>query len=451
MSQEQLFKISGESPISILFKLPGIRKFVAEYAFDSARVQQFLHRNDLHFDLVINEEFFQESFSMFAFKYKTPLVRISEQKLKILELLKKFFCLGTYGNSDFFDHQMGLITPWSHVPNLLLNYDDNMNFFERYHNIFVSIMDWLTRQYMHLPYQAEVANKYFADLAPLPSIDFLLKNVSLILVNTHRSVLPPRPAMPGIINVGGAHIKPAKPLPNDLKQFLDEAADGVIYFSLGTILKSSEMPQEKLNIFLQSFRLMKQRILWKYESETIVDIPSNVMIRKWLPQTDILAHKNVVLFITHGGMFGNFEAIARGVPLLVIPFFADQHRNAFRVVKMGYGKSMSFGDMTIESFNEVVQEIVTNNSYTNKIKEISAIYGDNLVHPLDEAMFWIEYVCRHRGAKHLKSHAVHMSTFQILLLDVILTTILGVAFIISLCFMLKRIVRSDHNKKQKLN
>lgn len=78
VSQEELFKISGESPISMLFKLPGIRKFTAEYAFESPNVQQFLQRNDLHFDLVINEEFFQESFSMFAHKYKTPLITISK-------------------------------------------------------------------------------------------------------------------------------------------------------------------------------------------------------------------------------------------------------------------------------------------------------------------------------------------------------------------------------------
>lgn len=56
-----------------------------------------------------------------------------------------------------------------------------------------------------------------------------------------------------VIQIGGAHIKPVKPLPDDLKQFLDEAKDGAIYFSLGTVLQSSTMPKHILESFLSMF------------------------------------------------------------------------------------------------------------------------------------------------------------------------------------------------------
>lgn len=84
------------------------------------------------------------------------------------------------------------------------------------------------------------------------------------------------------------------------------------------------MPADKLKAFIESFRRVKQKVLWKFEDETITNLPPNVMVRKWLPQSDILAHKNIVLFITHGGVFGNQEGIYRGVPMLMIPFYGDQ-------------------------------------------------------------------------------------------------------------------------------
>lgn len=56
-----------------------------------------------------------------------------------------------------------------------------------------------------------------------------------------------------MIPIGGAHIKSVKPLPDDLKQFLDGAKDGAIYFSLGTVLQSSTMPKRLLESFLSTF------------------------------------------------------------------------------------------------------------------------------------------------------------------------------------------------------
>lgn len=149
----------------------------------------------------------------------------------------------------------------------------------------------------------QVAEKHFGHLGELPSIDSLVRNVSVILINQHQFYLPPRPSMPGIVFIGGSDIEEPKPLPDDLKKFLDEAKDGAILFSFGTFIKSDQhMPPERFETFLNSFGQVKQRVLWQYDDDSISihDVPSNVLIRKSLPQTDILAHVNVVLFINHG-------------------------------------------------------------------------------------------------------------------------------------------------------
>jgi len=74
----------------------------------------------------------------------------------------------------------------------------------------------------------------------------------------------------------------------ELKKYLDEAPDGVIYFSMGSNLQGHLIPESKRNAFLGAFSKLKQRVLWKWESDTLPGQPSNVKTGKWLPQSDIL-------------------------------------------------------------------------------------------------------------------------------------------------------------------
>ena len=42
---------------------------------------------------------------------------------------------------------------------------------------------------------------------------------------------------PNVIELGSLHVRDAKPLPKDLKQFMDSASKGVVYVSFGSALK----------------------------------------------------------------------------------------------------------------------------------------------------------------------------------------------------------------------
>lgn len=64
--------------------------------------------------------------------------------------------------------------------------------------------------------------------------------------------------------------------------------DGFIFFSLGSIVNPSEMPEKTRKVFLKVFSKLKQRVLWKWATESMPDAPPNVLLRKWLPQQDIL-------------------------------------------------------------------------------------------------------------------------------------------------------------------
>ena len=48
------------------------------------------------------------------------------------------------------------------------------------------------------------------------------------------------------------------------------------------------MPDRIKQAFLKAFSKLKQRIVWKWETESMEGKPDNVILRKWLPQQDIL-------------------------------------------------------------------------------------------------------------------------------------------------------------------
>lgn len=326
---------------------------------------------------------------------------------------------GTYGYSDFFDRIMGAITTYSFVPHLILSeYNDNMNFFQRAFNFLFSMTDAVVRKYYYLPIMNEMAQKYFSHIPNRPTVQELEKTVSVILVNNHPAMFKPRPLMPSLIDIGGAHINSLKPLPEKIKKFMDEADAGVIYMSLGSYMQSSNMPKEKLSMFIKVFGSLKQRVLWKYEKDDLKNLPSNLMISKWMPQAEILNHPNVILFISHGGLFGTIEGTYFGVPILFTPFYGDQYRNAKMAEKRGYGQHVIFTELNENLLTSKILEMINEEKYRKNAKEMSSILQDSPVKPMELTMYWIEYVVKHKGAKHLKSHAVNMPWYQYLLLDV---------------------------------
>jgi glucuronosyltransferase len=57
---------------------------------------------------------------------------------------------------------------------------------------------------------------------------------------------------------------------------------------MGSGLYSSDMPDSKIKDFVEVFSKQKQRILWKWEKDSLPGKPQNVKIGKWFPQSDIL-------------------------------------------------------------------------------------------------------------------------------------------------------------------
>lgn len=79
-----------------------------------------------------------------------------------LDRINVDFFLGTMGYADNMDHAMGLVTPWSIIPHLLLSYTDNMSFSQRLYNSYLSAYDCIMRRWYYMPKMQEMAEKHFA-------------------------------------------------------------------------------------------------------------------------------------------------------------------------------------------------------------------------------------------------------------------------------------------------
>ena len=75
--------------------------------------------------------------------------------------------------------------------------------------------------------------------------------------------------------------------------------------------------------------------------ESTLKVPKNVLLKSFLPQQDILAHKNTILFITHCGMHGVMESIYHEVPMVGMPVAFDQGDVLTRIEEKGIGIGIS--------------------------------------------------------------------------------------------------------------
>lgn len=54
-------------------------------------------------------------------------------------------------------------------------------------------------------------------------------------------------------------------------------------------MRSDALGPTRIKILLEAFSGIRQTLLWKFESNlTEFHVPQNVIVRKWLPQKDIL-------------------------------------------------------------------------------------------------------------------------------------------------------------------
>ncbi|KAM4809971.1 UDP-glucuronosyltransferase 2A2-like isoform 1-T1 [Rhinophrynus dorsalis] len=304
--------------------------------------------------------------------------------------------------------------PASFVPAATSELQEHMCFFQRAQNFLL----YLVHDLFQLLVWKEWDSYYSNVLGRPTTMCEIMGKAEIWLIRTYWDFEYPRPFLPNFEFVGGLHCKPAKPLPEEMEKVVQSSGDhGIVVFSLGSMVKN--LSEERSNVIAAALSQLPQKVLWRYSGKKPDTLGENTIIYDWIPQNDLLGHPKTKAFITHGGTNGIYEAIYHGVPMVGIPLFADQSDNMVHMKAKGMAIVLEFTKMETRDLVNAVNTVINNSTYKENAMRLSHIHHDQPVRPLDRAVFWIEFVMRHKGAKHLRPASHELTWYQYHCLDVI--------------------------------
>ncbi|XP_037237452.1 UDP-glucuronosyltransferase 2A2-like isoform X3 [Falco rusticolus] len=338
--------------------------------------------------------------------------------------------------------------PPSYTPAALSELTDCMSFGERIKNI----VSYHLQDYVFQSYWGEWDIYYSKVLGRPTTLCETMGKAEIWLIRTYWDFEFPRPFLPNFEFVGGLHCQPAKPLPKEMEEFVQSSGEhGIVVFSLGSMVYN--LSYEKSNVIARALSQIPQKVLWRYKGKKPETLGSNTRIYDWIPQNDLLGHPLTKAFITHGGTNGIYEAIYHGIPMIGIPMFADQHDNIAHMRAKGAATELDFSTLETQDLVDALNTVINNSTYKENALRLSKIHHDQPVKPLDRAVFWIEFVMRHKGAKHLRPAAHHLTWYQYHCLDVLAflftCTAIAVFILVKCClFCCRRCGRIAKRKKE---
>ncbi|XP_047539179.1 uncharacterized protein LOC125072592 [Vanessa atalanta] len=388
--------------------------------FKSAEIQNLLHSNR-KFDLIFVESYVRPAL-IFSHLYNAPVIEFSSVS-------------GIYSAFEI----VGAATHPLVYPNAIQRRIYNLTIWEKITELYIYYSTELI-----VAQHEQIENEMLKSIigSNIPNLNDLRKNVQMLFLNVHPVWDFNRPVPPNVLYLGALHLKPQQDLPKDLKSYLDASKTGVIYVSFGTNVKPSMFPPETLKIFTDVFSQLAYDVLWKWDNDELPGRPKNVRISKWLPQSDLLRHPKIKLFITQGGLQSTDEAITAGVPLIGIPMLGDQWFNVEQYVKFNIGKRLLIETLTGEQLMDAIKTVIDDTSYRQNIVKLHSFINDQPQSSLERAVWWTEHVLRHSDVEYRRTPAanIHWTEYYelglvLLLLSCLIVflsvTVLGIYFIVS--------------------
>jgi UDP:flavonoid glycosyltransferase YjiC (YdhE family) len=102
----------------------------------------------------------------------------------------------------------------------------------------------------------------------------------------------------------------------------------------------------------------------------LAPLPENAHAERWVPQRKVMPH--AAAMVCHGG-FGTVRmGLSSGIPMVVLPLFADQPYNAERIAALGAGIALEHGPQGVAELADAVEVTLDDASYRTTAARVAA-------------------------------------------------------------------------------
>ncbi|GMR41271.1 hypothetical protein PMAYCL1PPCAC_11466, partial [Pristionchus mayeri] len=357
-------------------------------------------------------------------------------------------CLFGWQFSDW-----GIPQALSYRPTNLVASFNVLSIIDRAYNIYGEslgrILFWFYRRAIEQALQERFGPEY-------PTAVEQLSNVAYIFTNSEPLIETAAPTTARVIDIGGIGAKLPTKL-DDYWQGILNLRPKAVLISFGSITRSYLMPAAmKAGILKAIARFPDVTFIWKYEeledefATGEAAQVQNLVLTKWMPQSDILAHPNLAVFITHAGMGSTQETAARGVPGIFVPLFAEQPRNAGMMEFNGLGRVFSKYDLSDdEMLAETIRDLLYNEKYSKNAKRMSSMIAKKPFGSRELLIKHVEFAAEFGPSAALRPQSIDMNVIEYNNIDAVFCLLFVTAIIILCTFKMFVYCMSKVSKSSK--
>lgn len=161
------------------------------------------------------------------------------------------------------------------------------------------------------------------------------------------------------------HDEPPRPLPD----WWNGSEWPLVYLTFGSVAPTMDFFPGLYRDALDALALMLVRVLVTVgrdrDPRELGPVAPNVHVARWVPQADVMPH--AAAMICHGGSGTVRAGLAAGVPMVVVPLFADQPYHGHRVAELGAGIALS----GTTGLADAVRRLLVDRSYRRAAERIA--------------------------------------------------------------------------------